>query len=250
MLQNGLYTMLKYPVGTAAYFVGLFMFACVLVGYLFGSINSAVVVSRIFYGDDIRRHGSGNAGLTNTLRTYGKKAAGLVLAGDVLKTVLAILAGGLLMGVHYIGAFSLGQGGYLAALGCVLGHVFPVYYKFKGGKGVLCAAAAVLTLSPVVFAIMLAIFVILVAFTKYVSLGSVTVALTYPLFFNVTFMAWFGGSTAPSYIVLFTMFVALFVTWLHRANIKRLWNGEESKLSFSSKPKVEKQTDATDGDAQ
>lgn len=250
MLQNGLYTMLKYPEGTATLFVGLLMAACVIVGYLLGSVNSAVVVSRLFYGDDVRRHGSGNAGLTNTLRTYGKSAAGMVLAGDMLKTALAILAGGMLMGLQYIGGFSLGVGGYMAALGCVLGHVFPIYYKFKGGKGVLCAATAVLILSPVVFAILLLIFVILVAFTKYVSLGSIVVALTYPLFYNVTFTAWFGGSTAPAYVVLFTMFVAIFVTWLHRSNIKRLWNGEESKLSFSSKPKVEKQTEGTDGDAQ
>ena len=233
-LQEGLYTQIEYSsvamavVGT----VGIALL-CMVIPYLLGSVNTAVLVSRLLYHDDIRRHGSGNAGLTNMLRTYGKVGALLTLLGDVLKTLLSIFIGGLLMGLQYYGSFSLGYGGYLAAMFCVMGHVFPIYYRFKGGKGVLCSATVVAALSPIVFCILLLVFVGLVALTKYVSLGSVMSALTYPLFYFMLFKVMFQGSTPPFYVVLFTFAIAAFLVWLHRANIERLRKGEEHKLSFS-----------------
>ncbi|MBO5788973.1 MAG: glycerol-3-phosphate 1-O-acyltransferase PlsY, partial [Clostridia bacterium] len=204
------------------------------------SINTAVVCSKVFYHDDIRLHGSGNAGLTNTLRTYGKKAALFTLAGDILKTVLSILVGGLCVGLQYkAGAFSLGLGGYLGAMFCILGHVCPVYYKFNGGKGVLCTATAVLVLSPLAFVVLFGVFALIVGITKYVSLGSIISALSYPLFFNglyrITQMTEEGVLPMPLWCPMFTIFCAVFITWLHRENIKRLLKGEERKLSFKKK---------------
>ncbi len=107
---------------------------CALIGYLLGSFNFALILSRKMYKDDIRKHGSKNAGTTNMMRTYGSKAAGLTILGDMLKAVVAVILGALLMGLYF--------GGYAAALGCVVGHVFPVFFGFKGGKGVATAAAA------------------------------------------------------------------------------------------------------------
>ena len=107
--------------------LGAILAFAVLIPYLLGSINSAVVISRLLYHDDVRNHGSGNAGTTNMLRTYGKVAALLTLLGDVLKTVLAVC----------IGSFTLSAaiGGWIAAFFCMIGHIFPLYYRFRGGKG-------------------------------------------------------------------------------------------------------------------
>lgn len=212
----------------------LFSILAFAIPYLLGSINTSVLISRVFYGDDVRNHGSGNAGLTNTLRTYGKKAALYVLLGDILKTVLAVFIGGLFGGLHYMGGYALGWGGFLGAVGCILGHVYPIYYKFKGGKGVLCTATSILILSPIVFCVLLLVFVIMVGFTKFVSLGSIMGALTYPLFYNILFKITFSALpvTAPFYVTIFTVFIAFFIVYLHRANIQRLMKGEESRLSF------------------
>ena len=235
LFNSGLYEMVTYQSKSALIIcTTLFAILAFAIPYLLGSINTAVLISRVFYGDDVRNHGSGNAGLTNTLRTYGKKAALFVLLGDILKTVLAVFVGGLFGGLHYMGGYALGWGGFLGAVGCILGHVFPVYYKFKGGKGVLCAATSILILSPAVFCVLLLVFVIMVGFTKFVSLGSIMGALTYPLFYNILFKISFSAMpvAAPFYVTLFTVFVAFFIVYLHRANIQRLMKGEESRLSF------------------
>ncbi|MBO7151147.1 MAG: glycerol-3-phosphate 1-O-acyltransferase PlsY [Clostridia bacterium] len=235
LFNLGLYEIVSYK-SHGALIAGTTVFAILAfaIPYLLGSINTAVLISRVFYGDDVRHHGSGNAGLTNTLRTYGKKAALFVLLGDILKTVLSVFVGGLFGGLHFMGGYALGWGGFLGAVGCILGHVFPVYYKFKGGKGVLCAATSILALSPIVFCVLLLVFVIVVGFTKFVSLGSIMGALTYPLFFNILFKISFSAKpvAAPFYVTLYTVFVAFFIVYLHRANIQRLMKGEESKLSF------------------
>lgn len=204
----------------------------ILVPYLLGSINSAVIISRVRYGDDIRRHGSGNAGMTNMLRTYGKGAAVATLLGDVLKTALAVAFASLMMSSHI--------GGWIAALFCMLGHIFPVYYGFKGGKGVLCAATAIGLLSWETLLILLLLFVAIVAMSKYVSLGSIVSAGMLPLIIN--FINAVRASTIPEGTALpprfngaIAVLIALLVIWCHRSNIKRIQNRTENKLSFKKK---------------
>ena len=204
-----------------------------LVGYLLGSINSAVLISTTLYKDDIRKHGSGNAGLTNVLRTYGKKAALLTLVGDMLKAVLSIGLAGLFFGFQYFGGISLSQICYVAGLCAVLGHIFPVYYGFRGGKGVLTTATMALVLAPIPFAILFVLFVIIVLASRYVSLGSVCVAVLYPVLVNgyLSFLA----LPHPGLISLTTVFIAIMVVWCHRENLKRISDRTERKLSFKKK---------------
>lgn len=200
---------------------------CVIAAYLLGSINTALLVSKIRYKDDIRNYGSKNAGMTNMLRTYGKGAAAMTLLGDALKAAISVMLGMLLCGEI---------GGYLCGIFCALGHAFPVFFKFKGGKSVVVSAVTLLCLEPVVFLVMLAIFVIIVAFTRYISLGSVMCMLIYPLVLNRMY-GWLNPvkGTEPPDVLLMSMFLAALVIYLHRENIKRLWNGEERKVSFKSK---------------
>ena len=137
---------------------------CVLlIAYLLGSINSAILFSRLIYHEDIRTKGSGNAGMTNMLRSYGKNAALLTLFGDLGKTVIALLIAASVFGFNYMNGIAIGGltglgECYLAGLFAVLGHVFPIYYKFKGGKGVLVTSTMALVLTPVPFALLFIIF--------------------------------------------------------------------------------------------
>lgn len=205
-----------------------FVLLCIIIPYLIGSLNFAVIISKSRYADDVRKHGSGNGGMTNMLRTYGKRAAALTLFGDMAKAVVAVLFGCSLLGLF---------GGYLASFFVVFGHMFPVFFKFKGGKGVATTGAAILVLYPTVFAVMLLCFVIVVVGTKYVSLASIMSALLYPVLvnrFDVLFGLEFGFDS------LFAFMTTLFVVFMHRSNIKRLMSGTESKISlFKKKDKKE-----------
>ena len=218
------------------YFLSLFF--VLLVSYLLGSLNSAIIVSRALYHEDIRTKGSGNAGLTNMLRTYGKKGALLTLFGDLGKTALALLIAAIFFGFNYIGGISIGgQMGecYMAGLFAVLGHIFPVYYKFKGGKGVLVTSTMALILTPIPFAILLLLFVGVVAMSRYVSLGSVIVAVLYPVMIKGYFGVVFGGSPMPPFTALSSITLAILIVWCHRANLVRIGNRTENKLSFGKK---------------
>ncbi len=212
---------------------------CMVSAYLLGSINFAIVLSKL-RGDDIRNHGSQNAGTTNMLRTYGKKAAVVTLAGDFLKGTVASLIGAVLFGVY---------GKYLAALFCVLGHVFPIYYKFKGGKGIATAAGTILVCKPIVLLILVAIFASVLAISKYVSLASITVALLYPFILDRIYKLFppYEGYTSGIHI-LFVFILAMIVLWKHYPNMKRLMSGTESKISFKKKPEVKENTDDADGE--
>ncbi len=203
---------------------GILLFG-ILIPYLLGSINSAVVFSRLLYHDDIRNRGSGNAGTTNMLRTYGKGAAGLTLLGDVLKTAVAVMIASLMTAAP--------MGGWVAAFFCMVGHIFPIYYHFKGGKGVLCAATAVAMLSPFAFGCAFLTFLIMVSMSRYVSLGSIVSALMLPLYVNTENLLFERGGLNG----LMAVFMALLIVWCHRANIKRIQNRTESKLSFKKKDK-------------
>lgn len=193
----------------------------ILAGYLLGSFNAALVVGKVFYKKDIRNYGSGNAGTTNVLRTFGKGAAATVLALDMLKGILACLAGQLLTG-HIE---SLGWAGmYLAGFAAVIGHNWPVFFGFKGGKGVLTSFAVILYISPVPALICLAVFIVIVSLTRYVSLGSIVGAILWPIvsiFFNL-----------PALMLVVAVLMAIMIILRHKENITRLFQGTEKKISF------------------
>ena len=162
-------------------------FAVLITGYLLGSLNFGVIISGAFYHDDIRKHGSKGSGATNMLRTYGKIPAVLTFLGDGLKAAAAVFIGSLFLGMHtsvfeYDNIVYWGYAGsYIGGMAAVIGHAFPVYYGFKGGKGVAATFFAVMCTSPFVGLICLMFFIAVVAGTKYVSLGSVMSVIIYPL---------------------------------------------------------------------
>jgi acyl phosphate:glycerol-3-phosphate acyltransferase len=201
------------------------IFAALALGYLLGSFNTAVIVGKI-YGKDISSHGSKSAGLTNTLRVLGRSAAVLVLAGDILKGVIACLIG-LQFGVYvYSGEASDCVSLLAAGAGAVMGHNWPVYFGFKGGKGALTGAAVLFMFDWVMALICLGVFVLIVALTRYVSLGTISAAV---LFLVISFVPVFGHTF---YFHLFACLMALIIIFKHRANIQRLLSGTENKLAF------------------
>ena len=193
---------------------------CTVVPYLLGSINFAVIISTKNYNDDVRAHGSGNAGMTNMLRTYGKKAAALTLGGDALKAVISALVGYFMMGL---------LGAYIAGFFCILGHMFPVFFKFRGGKGVVTAATSILMCNPIVFLALLILFVLIVYIWRYISLASVLCVLLYPLILSGVDTLLIGGS---GIYMIFAILTAILVVIKHKDNIKRLIDGKENKLKF------------------
>lgn len=231
--------------GTNAIVIAAFAF-CIIISYLLGSINCALVVSRFFFHEDVREKGSGNAGATNVLRNYGKKAGALTLIGDGLKGVISILIACAVFGAPentplLSGMLSTLQvhACYLAAFFCILGHVFPCFSKFRGGKGVATLALSVLFLNPAIFAILMAIFVALVAMTKYVSLGSVVCAMFYPIILHSFDSMMFDEKTSSTLygVGIWAIAIGLLVLWAHRGNLKRIMDRTERKLSFSKKNK-------------
>ncbi|HVI89341.1 MAG TPA: glycerol-3-phosphate 1-O-acyltransferase PlsY [Dongiaceae bacterium] len=201
------------------------IFAASALGYLLGSLNTAVIVGKI-YGKDIRSHGSKNAGLTNTLRVLGKSAAVLVLAGDILKGIIACFIG-LRLGVYVHSGEAIDCVSLLAAgAGAVMGHNWPVYFGFKGGKGALTAVAVLFMVDWVMALICLGFFVTIVALTRYVSLGTTCAAL---LFVALSFVPVFGHSF---YFHIFACLMTLVIIFKHRENIQRLLSGTENKLAF------------------
>jgi glycerol-3-phosphate acyltransferase PlsY len=213
----------------------LFVLIVIVASYLLGSVNSAIVISKLVYKDDIRKYGSGNAGMTNMLRTFGKGAAVMTLVGDMLKTALAVLVAAVLFGFHYQLGISVQQFCYVAGLFAVLGHVFPIYYKFKGGKGVLATSTMALILTPIPFAILLAVFIAIVWASKYVSLGSVCVATLYPVVLGGYVKVL--GERTPGLMMLSAVLLAVFIVFCHKENLKRISDGTERKLSIGGKKK-------------
>ncbi|MGZ6016083.1 MAG: glycerol-3-phosphate 1-O-acyltransferase PlsY [Phenylobacterium sp.] len=194
-------------------------------GYLIGSFNTSVIVGRL-YGKDIKQHGSKSAGLTNTLRVLGKPAAAMVLAGDILKGVLACLIGEQI-GVYFQSGADRDCVSLLAAgAGAVIGHNWPVYFGFKGGKGMLTAATVMFMISWPMTAICLGVFVLIVALTRYVSLGTICACL---LFVAISFAPVFRNTL---YFSAFSAGLAAIIVFKHRENIQRLLAGTESRLKF------------------
>lgn len=186
-----------------------------ILGYLLGSINSAVLISKVFYKTDIRKMGSGNAGTTNVLRSLGKKAAAFTFLGDLVKGIVAALIGLLLYK-------ELGL--VLAGGAAILGHNWPVYFGFKGGKGVLTSFSVLLICPNSTLAALIALlfFILIVALTRYVSLGSMLASVV------VVISTYLITGVTPTFFL--TIFVSLLIIIRHIPNIKRLINGTESKL--------------------
>ena len=182
--------------------------------YLMGSFSTSITVSKLFYKTDIRKMGSGNAGATNTLRNFGVKKALLVVLGDGLKAALAMVLAKILVGPEAV---------LYAGCVAVLGHIFPVYYGFKGGKGVMSAAAMILVFDWRIFLFVLAVFLLVAVFTRYVSLASMLAAVAFSAGLLVCYQDHSGYLAAG-------LCTAAIVVWKHRSNIKRLLHGEESKL--------------------
>lgn len=199
-----------------------------IIAYLLGSISFSVIISKKMAGFDVREKGSGNAGSTNVLRTVGKKAAVLTLICDCLKGVLAILiayiAGNI---VKDIDKSLLVQ---LAGIFVVIGHTFPVFFKFKGGKGVATSLGVLLMVNWQIGLICLVFALVLMALTRFVSLGSVAAAVLFPVltvFIRTNYLV-------PGNYIIFGIILAAFVIFNHRENVKRLLEGKENKLSFKS----------------
>lgn len=221
--------------GGVWYIVGLFFI--VISGYLLGSINSAIIISKVKHGDDIRNFGSGNAGMTNVLRTYGKGDAVLTLLGDMLKIAIAVILARVLCGE---------EGAYLAGLFGVVGHILPIYYKFRGGKGVVAAATSILIIDWQIFLLLLGLFVIIVAISRYVSLGSIVCGLAYPALVQAK-AVFIAQRPATPIMLLFALFIGIMLLVTHRENLKRIMNKKENKISFSKKEKEMKKYLEPDG---
>ncbi len=207
--------------------------ASMVIGYFLGSLNFAIIITKLFAHDDIRKHGSGNAGLTNVLRTLGKGPAALTLLGDFSKGIMSVLIARLIFSL-FTGLNVVVIGDYFAVYGALLGHVFPLYYGFKGGKGILVSFGALIILSPIAALICFTGFLICVIVTKYVSLGSVVAGTLFP--FTIMLMNYINFGTI-TYEVFFTLPIAALIIYMHRANIKRLLSHTENKISFSKKEK-------------
>ena len=203
-----------------------------IIAYLIGSINFSVILSKKMAGFDVRQKGSGNAGTTNMLRSVGKKAAAITLICDILKGVVSI---GIAILVAYL--FNAQNKSILvqiAAIAVVIGHTFPIFFGFKGGKGVATSLGVLIMTNWQIGLICLAIAIIIMAITKMVSLGSCMAAIAFPL---LTYFA--ANIFENAYIVkegssyfVYSIILAVIVLFNHRSNIKRIITGKENKLSF------------------
>ena len=197
-----------------------------IIAYLLGSISFSIIFSKKFAGFDVREKGSGNAGTTNVLRTVGKKAAILTLICDCLKGIVAILiafiAGKIMKELD--GSLLI----QLAGIFVVLGHTFPIFFKFKGGKGVATSLGVLLMVNWQIGLICLVFALVLMALTRFVSLGSIAAAILFPVltvFIHTNYLV--NGN-----YIIFAIILAVLVVFNHRSNVKRLLEGKENKLSF------------------
>ena len=197
-----------------------------IIAYLIGSINFSVILSKKMAGFDVREKGSGNAGTTNMLRSVGKKAAAITLVCDILKGVVAILIA-MLIGrmVEGSNAALLVQ---VAGVAVILGHTFPIFFKFKGGKGVATSLGVLIMSNWQIGLICLVFALILMALTQMVSVGSIAAAILYPvltLFIPQNYIV-------PGNYLIYSIILAILIVFNHRENVKRLLNGTENRISF------------------
>ena len=202
-----------------------------LVAYLLGSISFSVIISQKMAGFDVREKGSGNAGTTNMLRSVGKKAAVITLLCDILKGVvsigIALIAGNIVKNVDKAVLVQI------AGILVVVGHTFPIFFEFKGGKGVATSLGVIMMINWKIGLICLVFALVIMAFSRMVSMGSVGAAILFPvltLFINTNFIVEASGMK----YFIFSVILAVMVIFNHRANIKRIANGTENKLSFKN----------------
>lgn len=206
----------------------VFNIVVAIIAYLIGSINFSVIFSKKMAGFDVREKGSGNAGTTNMLRSVGKKAAAITLICDILKGVVAIL-----IAMFVAWAFKVENAALLvqiAGIAVVLGHTFPIFFGFKGGKGVATSLGILIMSNWQIGLICLVFGVVLIALTRMVSLGSCAAAVLFPvltLFINEHYIV----SQGSSYLI-YSIILAVIVLFNHRSNIKRILSGKENKISF------------------
>ena len=215
-----------------------------IAAYLLGSINTAVIVTRIVTKGkkDIRQMGSGNAGFTNVLRSVGKVPAIFTIVCDALKCVIAVIIGWFIFSFVSADSAVLSNelcniGKYVAGIFCIFGHSYPVYFNFKGGKGVVTAAGLMLSEDWRVFLLILATFLIVFIFTRIISISSITCAVLYAVYtFVITFFIDYKGRAGYSfeYVIISTaaaLIIGIFVIVKHKENIGRLLRGEEKKIT-------------------
>ena len=202
-----------------------------IIAYAIGSINFSVLISKKMAGFDVREKGSGNAGTTNMLRSVGKKAAAITLLCDILKGVvsigIALIAGNIVKNVDKAVLVQI------AGILVVVGHTFPIFFEFKGGKGVATSLGVIMMINWKIGLICLVFALAIMVFSRMVSMGSVGAAILFPvltLFINTNFIVQASGM---KYFV-FSIILAAIVIFNHRANIKRIANGTENKLSFKN----------------
>ena len=207
-----------------------------VVSYLIGSICFSVIFTKKFAGFDVREKGSGNAGSTNVLRTAGKLPALLTLVCDVLKGVAAVLIALLVGQMINADAKTRALLVQLAGLCVVIGHTFPIFFKFKGGKGVATSLGVILIINWEIGLICLVYALILMALSRMVSLGSISASILYPILCMFTAEHYIiGGQEAHFAYIIFGIIMAIIIIFNHRENIKRLAEGTENKISFKKK---------------
>lgn len=206
-----------------------------IIAYLIGSINFSIIISKKMAGFDVREKGSGNAGTTNMLRSVGKKAAAITLICDILKGVISIIIAILIGKIsNDLNPELLLQ---IAGIAVIIGHTFPIFFGFKGGKGVATSLGVLLMSNWQIGLICLVFALVLMALTRMVSLGSCAAAVLFPvltLFINEHYIVLTQGKNGNVYFI-YSVILAVIVLYNHRSNIKRILNGTENKLSFKSK---------------
>ena len=200
-----------------------------IVSYLIGSISFSIIISKKMAGFDVREKGSGNAGATNMLRSVGKKAAALTLLGDALKGVVAIIAAIVIGKIAKETNIELLK--YIAGILVVVGHTFPIFFGFKGGKGVATSLGVLLMTNWQIGLICLVFALVLMILTRMVSMGSVGAAILFPILVLFLDANHFIVSEGSNYFI-YSVILAVIVAYNHRSNIKRILNGTENKLSF------------------
>lgn len=213
-----------------------------VISYLLGSCNSSIIVVRLLKHEDIREHGSKNAGLTNTLRCYGKIPALFTLIGDLAKGIVSVLMSILVFRIIVgEGGFDDQTVGYIAGIFAILGHIFPIYYGFRGGKGILVSSSILIVIDWRTFVIIIPFFAIVLLISKYVSVASISSAVFYPI---LTFLLhYYVEDLELRLCLIHTALVAvtsIMLIYMHKTNIKRLIEGTENKF-------IKKKTDGNGG---
>ncbi len=207
---------------------------CLVIGYICGLFQTGYIYGKLHH-IDIRQHGSGNAGTTNALRTLGWKAGVITFLGDCLKCVFAVFVAWLLFGKSHERMFELLA--MYAGVGAVLGHNFPFYLQFKGGKGIAATAGILLAVNPKVAIVAYLTFIVIVVATRYVSLGSIILVIMFAIGMVVQGEIFGTTLTVPERYEIYALsiFLTILAIYKHKENIKRLLHGTENKLSFSKK---------------